>query len=57
MKQFRCGDILPGCGWAAQGTEEEIFAQLTVHALNDHGVAQVSDELVGQVRGHIHALA
>lgn len=56
MKQFRCGDILPGCPWAAQGSEEEIFAQLAAHALDDHGVAHVSDELVGQVREHIHAV-
>ena len=56
MKQFRCGDILPGCPWAAQGSEDEIFAQLAVHALIDHAVPEVSDELAGQVREHIHAL-
>jgi len=50
MKAFRCGDVVPGCARAFTGTEDEILAEVALHAQHDHGLAEVSDELVGQVR-------
>lgn len=58
MKQFSCGDIVPGCGRVFQGeSEQEILAAVTLHAKGDHGLAAVSDSFLEQVRGHIRATA
>lgn len=53
MKQFRCGDVVPGCTSAFTGTEDEILAGVAQHAREDHGLAEVSPELVAAVRGAI----
>lgn len=53
MKAFRCGDVVPGCGRAFTGTEDEILAQVAQHAQHDHGLSDIPDELVQQVRGAI----
>jgi predicted small metal-binding protein len=50
MKRFRCGDVVPGCTHAFAGTEDEIFAQVAQHARRDHGLVEIPDELVNQVR-------
>ncbi len=53
MKQFRCGDLIPGCAATFAGTADEILAAVGAHARADHGVPEVSAELVAQVRGHL----
>lgn len=50
MKNFRCGDVVPGCTRAFTGTEEDILTQVAVHARADHGLAEVPAALVVQVR-------
>jgi predicted small metal-binding protein len=50
MKAFRCGDVVPGCARAFTGTEDEILAGVAQHAQQDHGLAEIPDELVVQVR-------
>lgn len=50
MKAFRCGDVVPGCARAFTGTEDEILAQVDQHARQDHGLIEVPDALVDQVR-------
>lgn len=54
MKQFACGDVVPGCDatWVCS-TEEEILANVAAHAAEAHGIVDVSDELVAQVRDRI----
>ena len=32
MKQFRCGDVVPGCTSAFVGTDDEILGQVAAHA-------------------------
>lgn len=49
MKQFRCGDVVPGCTRAFVGTEDEILSQVAAHARTDHGLVDIPAELVGQV--------
>jgi predicted small metal-binding protein len=50
MKQFRCGDLIPGCAAAFTGTTDDILAAVGTHARDAHGLAEVSPELVAQVR-------
>ncbi|QTE28482.1 DUF1059 domain-containing protein [Pengzhenrongella sicca] len=51
MKRFRCGDVVPGCAWSVEGTEQEILAALVPHALHEHHLTELPAGLVEQVRG------
>ncbi|NMR19318.1 DUF1059 domain-containing protein [Cellulomonas fimi] len=55
MKKFRCGDVVPGCSWAVEGSEDEILAAVVPHALHDHGLTEIPDSLVANVRANITA--
>jgi predicted small metal-binding protein len=51
MKTFACGDVIPGCSARFAGiTEGDIFAQVAGHAAADHGVTDITPELVQAVR-------
>ena len=54
MKQFACGDVVPGCDatWACE-SEDEILGLVGAHAVEDHGITEISDELVMAVRANI----
>jgi predicted small metal-binding protein len=55
MKEFSCGDVVPGCAAKFHGaSNEEILAAVGAHAKRDHGLADVSADLVRQVIEHIH---
>jgi len=54
MKQFRCGDVVPGCSAEFQAVADaEILAAVAAHARTDHGMPEVPDWLAEQVRGAI----
>ncbi len=53
MKQFMCGDVVPGCAAVFRGSESEILTAVTTHASADHGLPYVPDSLLAQVREHI----
>lgn len=54
MKQFSCGDVVPGCSAVMRGeTETEVLTQVAAHAQNDHGMEQVPAELVVKVKSLI----
>jgi predicted small metal-binding protein len=54
MKQFRCGDVVPGCQWVTRDDDEqELFARIGDHARNEHGMDEVPPEVVDQIRGVI----
>jgi predicted small metal-binding protein len=58
MKEFACGDVVPGCKAKFKASsEEEVLEQVADHAKRDHGIAQASLELVKAVRDHIHTSA
>jgi predicted small metal-binding protein len=58
MKQFACGDVVPGCDAKfVCSSDEEILARVAQHAATAHGITEVPPELVEQVRGHILAVA
>ena len=51
MKQFRCGDVVPGCGWVARREgEEELFVEISSHAHDAHGMDEVPPEVVEQIQ-------
>lgn len=56
MKQFRCGDVVPGCTSSFVGSDDEILRLVAAHARDDHGLAEVPAELVAAVRGAIRPL-
>ncbi|MCK9894684.1 DUF1059 domain-containing protein [Frankia sp. AgB32] len=51
MKEFYCGAIIHGCETRiAAPTEEELVRSVDTHARVDHGLPEVPDTLVEQVR-------
>ena len=57
MKEFACGAVVPGCVAVFQGEDDDaILAQVAAHARDDHGMTEVPDELVDQVRAKIHTV-
>ena len=58
MKEFSCGDVVPGCSarFTAR-TTDEILAAVATHARDDHGLADIPDELVQQVKSNIRDAA
>ena len=58
MKQFACGSVVPGCQRVFLAEEEDdIFRQVAEHAAEDHGLDDVSPELVESVRQNIVSVA
>lgn len=57
MKQFACGDVVPGCDARfVCSTEEEILAMVAAHAAGDHGMVEVPPAVVDEVRRRIVAI-
>jgi predicted small metal-binding protein len=54
MKQFSCGDVVPGCSRTFTASSEQgILAAVAIHARDDHGLVDIPAALVEQVRGAI----
>ena len=54
MKEFRCGEVVPGCGTTIQAeSEDEILRQVTLHARDEHGMDEVPPEVVDTIRAAI----
>jgi predicted small metal-binding protein len=54
MKTFACGDVIPGCSARFSAVDESgIFEQVAGHAAHDHGVTDITPELVQAVRDRI----
>jgi predicted small metal-binding protein len=53
-KQIACHDVVPGCKFTATATtEEELLAKVAAHAGHDHGVTEVTPELLAKVRAAV----
>jgi predicted small metal-binding protein len=51
MKKIACHDVVPGCPFTASAeTEEELLAKVAAHADHDHGVHEVTPDLLGRVK-------
>lgn len=54
MKQFACGDVVPGCDATFLGADNgAILSQVAQHAAADHQLTEVSPELVEAVTAAI----
>ena len=54
MKEFRCGELVPGCDTVIEGeSEDEVLEQVAVHAREAHGMADVPPEVEDNVRAAI----
>lgn len=57
MKQFCCGDVVPGCSAVFNGeTEAEILSAVAGHAQRDHGMMTIPADLVAKVRSLIRPI-
>lgn len=55
--QLSCGDAVPGCSARFEDdSRERIMEQVIAHARNDHGVADVTPEMVAAIEGNIVTL-
>jgi predicted small metal-binding protein len=54
VKQFRCGDVVPGCQWVTRSEDEkELFEAIHSHARDAHGMDEVPPEVVDAIQGVI----
>ena len=50
MKQFRCGDVVPGCQWVTRSEDEkELLEEIHSHARDAHGMDEVPPEVVDAI--------
>ena len=58
MKRFACGDVVPGCDATfVCDSDDDILAQVAQHAAEVHGMTEVPEAVVVQVRERIYAVA
>ena len=54
MKQFKCGDVVPGCQWVTRSEDEnQLLAEISSHARDAHGMDEVPPEVVDQIHAVI----
>lgn len=54
MKQFACATVVDGCEGVVSGTsEEEVLAAAARHARDEHGLTELSADVVAAVRAGI----
>jgi predicted small metal-binding protein len=54
MKQFKCGDVVPGCQWVTQREDEQqLLTEIQEHARDEHGMDEVPPQVADQIRSVI----
>jgi predicted small metal-binding protein len=54
MKTFACGAVVAGCtATFAAETEEGILEQVAQHAREDHGMTEIPEDVMRQVRANV----
>ncbi len=54
MKTFACKDVGVDCDWKTQGRdEEEVVRNVREHADKEHGIKEMSDDLLRKVKARI----
>ncbi len=54
MREFRCGEIVPGCDAAFQGeSDDEVLERVEVHAREEHGMDTIPPEVADTIRASI----
>lgn len=60
MKEYACGDVVPGCGARFRVSDEVLMLKLcTLHAQHDHGLTEpeMPDDLIARIRAVITTTA
>ena len=53
-KTLSCKDVGVDCDWhACAETEEELMRQAAIHAKDDHGMAEISPEMMAKAKAAI----
>jgi predicted small metal-binding protein len=53
-KYIACAAVVPDCPFeATAATEEELLTMVAAHATHDHGITEVTPELVAKVKAAI----
>ena len=54
MKEFRCGEVVPGCETTVQAeSEDEVLREVAVHAREAHGMPEVPPDVAHTIRAAI----
>lgn len=55
-KRLHCKDVGFECGFVAEAeTENELLEQVAAHAQHEHGISEITPELVNQVKAQIRS--
>ncbi|GAC1534066.1 MAG: hypothetical protein NVS3B12_14350 [Acidimicrobiales bacterium] len=58
MKQFSCGDVVPGCAAVFSAPDNDtLLSQVTEHARRDHGLIEIPLDLQAAITAHIVSAA
>jgi predicted small metal-binding protein len=53
-KQLKCGDLMPGCSFVAEGKDvNEVMAKAATHAKQAHGMATIPPEVAKKAQAVI----
>lgn len=53
-KKISCADVVPGCAFTAEaGSEAELLAKVATHAGHEHGLKDVTPEVLKKVKAAI----
>lgn len=51
---LQCGDVIPGCAAVLEGdSEDELMTKVADHAEADHGITEIDDETLSQVKAAV----
>jgi predicted small metal-binding protein len=54
MKEFKCGDLVPGCDFVIEGeSDDQILEEVAVHAREEHGMDEVPPEVQDTIRASL----
>lgn len=52
--QLACGDVMPGCAQTfSTDSQDELLGQVGQHAAADHGITEITPEVLAAVTGKI----
>ena len=58
MKEFKCGQLVPGCSWHTHADDDaEIVRRASAHLRSAHGEAQVRETMIEEIKKRIHEVA
>ncbi|MHB1503083.1 MAG: DUF1059 domain-containing protein [Acidimicrobiales bacterium] len=54
MKQFCCGDVIPGCRHVFEAcSEAELLERVSDHGREEHDIGELTSDLEAAIRSHI----